>query len=442
MMCARSASRRRGAWSVMVPALLAPALLVTSARGQAPSFQGLGGAGADTQSFALGVSGDGTTVVGLRTSTTTAGLSRGFRWTSAQGFVLLDPIAGQFSSRAADTNFNGTLIVGTSTQPPTISLGVSWSAPGPAAGFVPLPVSSYIAGMSDSGVAIGDYLQGPATIGFRSNGSDFASLLGVGGASVNTNAVGISPEGAVVVGRASTDSGFRAARWNAGNASAVLLPQIPGSASSFAIDTSANGLVTVGATRMSANGPNAATLFATFKARDLGTLPPLDATADWQASAIRSDGEVIVGSGYQPLSDTAIVFLWTRPMGLRNLQEYLANDLGLASQLEGWTLRSVSDMNALGTVIVGSGINPQGREEAWMARIPWYCPADFDGSGFSDVDDFTLFVRQFELGCEGRGVPAPGCVVSADVDQSGFIDSGDFETFVNRFINVDCAFPQ
>ncbi len=73
---------------------------------------------------------------------------------------------------------------------------------------------------------------------------------------------------------------------------------------------------------------------------------------------------------------------------------------------------------------------------------PLVLPADFDGSGFSDPDDFTLFVRQFELGCEAPGVPAPACVVSADVDQSGFIDSGDFETFVHRFINIDCAFPQ
>ncbi|MDX2016764.1 MAG: hypothetical protein SFY95_03875 [Planctomycetota bacterium] len=439
---ARAASRSRGALSVIAPALFFPALLVTSARAQAPSFQGLGGASADTQSFALGVSGDGSTVVGLRTSTTTAGLSRGFKWTSAQGFQILDPIVGQFSSRAADTNFDGSLIVGTSTQPPTVSLTASWTAPGPASGLVPLPLSAYVAGMSDSGVTIGDYLQGPAVIGYRFTGTEFAALLGFGGASANTNAVGISPEGSVVVGRAATDSGFRAARWNAGNSAAIALPQLTGTADAYAIDTSANGTVTVGATRLSASGPTVATLFATFKARDLGTLPPLDSSADWQASAIRSDGEVIVGSGYQPISDTAVVFIWTRPMGLRNLQDYLANDLGLAAQLAGWTLRSVSDMNALGTVIVGSGINPQGREEAWIAQVPWYCPADFDGSGFSDVDDFALFVRQFELGCEAPGVPAPGCIVSADVDHSGFIDSGDFETFVHRFINIDCAFPQ
>ncbi len=133
---------------------------------------------------------------------------------------------GQFSSRAADTNFDGSLIVGTSTQPPTVSLTASWTAPGPASGLVPLPLSAYVAGMSDSGVTIGDYLQGPAVIGYRFTGTEFAALLGFGGASANTNAVGISPEGSVVVGRAATDSGFRAARWNAGNSAAIALPQL------------------------------------------------------------------------------------------------------------------------------------------------------------------------------------------------------------------------
>jgi uncharacterized membrane protein len=440
MSTARSAPRTRAALCALVPCTLV--LLAGGAHAQTPSFQGLGGAGTGFQSFALGISGDGSTVVGLRTSTTTAGLSRGFRWTSSTGFQVLDPLPGQFSSRAADTNFDGSLIAGTSIQPPNVSLAATWTTPGPASSFIPLPLQHYVSGMSDSGVVIGDAITGPTIQGFRSNGSDFGSLLGFGGANASTNAVGISPEGSVVVGRAATDSGFRAARWTAGNSSAVALPQLIGTADSYAIDTSANGAASVGATRLSPSGPTAATLFGTFKARDMGTLPPLDSSADWQASAIRSDGEVIVGSGYQPTSDTAVVFIWTRPMGLRNLQDYLANDLGLAAQLAGWTLRSVSDMNALGTVIVGSGINPDGREEAWRAEIPWYCPADFDGSGFSDPDDFLLFVRQFELGCEAPGVPAPGCVVSADVDQSGFIDSGDFETFVNRFINIDCAMPQ
>ncbi|MDX2017081.1 MAG: S8 family serine peptidase [Planctomycetota bacterium] len=65
------------------------------------------------------------------------------------------------------------------------------------------------------------------------------------------------------------------------------------------------------------------------------------------------------------------------------------------------------------------------------------CPADFDGSGFVDSDDFTLFVSQFELGCRGPGEgasgPDPACLRSADFDGTGFVDADDFIQFVTEF---------
>ncbi|MDX2016871.1 MAG: hypothetical protein SFY95_04425 [Planctomycetota bacterium] len=64
-------------------------------------------------------------------------------------------------------------------------------------------------------------------------------------------------------------------------------------------------------------------------------------------------------------------------------------------------------------------------------------PADYDGSGFVDSDDFILFAEQFALGCDGPGSPDPACVKSADYDTSGFIDSDDFILFVERF-NAGC----
>jgi sulfatase modifying factor 1 len=61
------------------------------------------------------------------------------------------------------------------------------------------------------------------------------------------------------------------------------------------------------------------------------------------------------------------------------------------------------------------------------------CLADFDGSGFVDSDDFTLFVFAFARGCTAPRVPVPGCFDSADYDQSGFIDSDDFIAYVQAF---------
>jgi hypothetical protein len=38
--------------------------------------------------------------------------------------------------------------------------------------------------------------------------------------------------------------------------------------------------------------------------------------------------------------------------------------------LSGWTLREALAVSADGTTIVGEGIDPQGRQQAWRATIP------------------------------------------------------------------------
>ncbi len=50
------------------------------------------------------------------------------------------------------------------------------------------------------------------------------------------------------------------------------------------------------------------------------------------------------------------------------------------------------------------------------------CAADFDGSGFADVEDFSAFVLVFESG-----------LIDADVDGSGFVDFEDYDAFVTAF---------
>jgi hypothetical protein len=50
------------------------------------------------------------------------------------------------------------------------------------------------------------------------------------------------------------------------------------------------------------------------------------------------------------------------------------------------------------------------------------CKADFDGTGFVDIDDFTAFVHAFEEGTD-----------DADFDGTGFVDIDDFTSFVHAF---------
>lgn len=50
------------------------------------------------------------------------------------------------------------------------------------------------------------------------------------------------------------------------------------------------------------------------------------------------------------------------------------------------------------------------------------CSADFDHSGFVDLDDFVAFVYSFEAGTD-----------DADFDESGFVDLDDYVEFVHAF---------
>jgi hypothetical protein len=55
---------------------------------------------------------------------------------------------------------------------------------------------------------------------------------------------------------------------------------------------------------------------------------------------------------------------------MRVFQDVLAEDYGLDSELNGWTLREVVDISSDGRAIVGNGINPQGKRQAWIVVVP------------------------------------------------------------------------
>jgi hypothetical protein len=56
------------------------------------------------------------------------------------------------------------------------------------------------------------------------------------------------------------------------------------------------------------------------------------------------------------------------------------------------------------------------------AVVLTYQPADHDGSGFVDTDDFSAFITDFEAGAD-----------AADFDNSGFVDTDDFTAFIYAF---------
>ncbi|MGD0784395.1 MAG: PEP-CTERM sorting domain-containing protein [Sedimentisphaerales bacterium] len=64
--------------------------------------------------------------------------------------------------------------------------------------------------------------------------------------------------------------------------------------------------------------------------------------------------------------NTAVI--WDAINGVRNLSEVLQSQYGL--DLSGWTLTKATGISDDGTVIIGTGTNPQGNTEEWMVTIP------------------------------------------------------------------------
>ena len=86
--------------------------------------------------------------------------------------------------------------------------------------------------------------------------------------------------------------------------------------------------------------------------------------------AKQADGAVVVGFvGFSESSSGNEAFLWDAAHGMRNLREVLISQ---GADLAGWSLRSANGVAVApdGTItVVGTGTNPAGQDEAWLARL-------------------------------------------------------------------------
>jgi uncharacterized membrane protein len=86
-------------------------------------------------------------------------------------------------------------------------------------------------------------------------------------------------------------------------------------------------------------------------------------TASW-AYDVSGDGSIMVGDSDDG-SPTA--FIWDDGNGMRNLKDVLETDYGL--DLTDWQLQRATGISDDGNTIVGTGINPEGVEEAWLFAV-------------------------------------------------------------------------
>ena len=239
-----------------------------------------------------------------------------------------------------------------------------WTSGSGAVGLGDLPGGRFLSigyGVSaDGSVVVGYSDSALGTDAFRWTAKGGMVGLGFRGAADD-----VSADGSVVVGYSDAAFGTEAFRWTESEG-AVSLGFLPGgSFSSSAYAVSADGSVIVGQSDSSFSVVSEAFRWtASTGMVGLGDLPGGFSLS--VASDVSADGSVIVGFG-TTISGSA-AFIWDADHGMRNLQDVLMS-YGLGSSLRGWTLGSANAISADGRVITGTGINPLGFEEGWVARL-------------------------------------------------------------------------
>ena len=295
--------------------------------------------------FAYGVSGDGLTVVG-NTSVSTTAAGQAFRWTAIGGFQLLPVLPGAGASSGRACSADGSVVVGDTASTP-----FRWTPAG-----------------------------GP-------NGTTLAIPALTGASNGFGEALAVSANGSAVVGAITSPTlidaslGFPisqgvAFRWTAaGNRALGALPST-GTQTSEAFAVSANGLVAVGNSRtsgtVSAGGVLEAFVWTprwgivSLSSRLGAALPPgirLDL-----ASGISADGRVVCGSATTIATGRQFAF--------------------------SATINScIGDQNGSGTLEVQDIFDFLGDWFAGLLR------ADANGSGTLEVQDIFDFLAAWFSGC-------------------------------------------
>lgn len=380
------------AFAAFVLAFLPPSL-------NAQSFEGLGDLpGGSFYSTARGVSADGLVVVGASSSDSSGRQNEAFRWTASEGMQPLGDLpGGAYGSVAEAVSADGSIVVGHSM---VMTYGGNvpfrWTA---EEGLTELagryPDGAYIQGeahdiSADGTVVVGyAYLDGWPRISRWVNGEreHLGTLPGNmprGGGPISAFAV--SADGNVVVGASPSKNAVylpgewnvqhlkEAFRWTA-DGGMEALGALPGERfHSEAHDVSDDGLVVVG------ESPSGVFRWTGNDGiESAGTIPGVR-----HLYAVSADGSVAVGGTNLVGAGRGPAVIWTKADGMRVLQDVLETDYGL--DLSGWELRDATDITPDATVIVGTGINPDGQFEAWRAML---------GTGTANVPeqkarDFTL----------------------------------------------------
>jgi probable HAF family extracellular repeat protein len=211
--------------------------------------------------------------------------------------------------------------------------------------------------------------------------TEAGGMVGLGDELFFSEANGASADGSVVVGTSSSSSAPAAFRWTEVGGM-VGLGDLPGGGFfSTAYGISADGTVVVGRGSSSSGTGEAFRWTEAGGMVGLGDLPGGGFLSN--AYGTSADGSVVVGQGNSSSGYEA--FVWDETNGMRALIQILA-DQGI--DMTGWNLTDAMGISAYGLTIVGSGTNPSGFGEAWIATIPEPGTATLVGMGLVSLSVF------------------------------------------------------
>lgn len=174
---------------------------------------------------------------------------------------------------------------------------------------------------------------------------------------------GVSADGMSITGTASTEQGHEIFLWTALDGM-VPLGSLDGKPypTSYGLDISADGSVLIGYTDYGTQVAKSFRWTAASGMEELAGLPGSDGDRVWRLSA---DGSVAVGDAFL---NGRTATIWDGTRGMRELKQALL-DSGLAQEIEGWTFEYGAGVAADNLTIAGSGINPAGQHDAFIAEL-------------------------------------------------------------------------
>jgi probable HAF family extracellular repeat protein len=309
---------------------------------------GLGRPPGDFYGYARGVNSDGSVVVGGSDYTDPSELyiMQANRWTAAGGMQGLGHLpGGGLQSIAVGVSANGSVVVGGSDSASGYQ-AFRWTAAGGMQGLGDLPGGGFESAASavsgNGSVIVGSGTSASGSQAFRWTSAGGMVGLGFLPGDLYSEAFGVSADGSMVVGTSSSGSSVHVFRWTSADGM-VGLGNLPGGF--IPMGFSADGSVVVGY-KTQGTGPSYTALYWTPEGgmRDLWDVllsQGVDPAADgWSrlelGKALSADGNTIVGDGIRNGQQEAFVAVVPEPAGLA----LLAASGVLAVRRGGWRIVS------------------------------------------------------------------------------------------------------